>query len=442
MICRRKGLKLRFGAAVLFMAAALPVRAGNIDLKWNPAAGTDVAGYVIYYDTQPGPNFRFSYPVANVTSASLPGLNDCTWYYLAVKAVDSTGNLSSGLSNQVEGWPHPVIKSVSTQSIPPGGHEQIVVQGSGFAPGAHPELSGGSLTVSSYTVDSCGQMTLNVTAGPAASGATDLTIVNSDGGFSTLVGALGVSSTFSSFEVRSVTPEPGSTGVDPGAPIHVTFSQPVYWGTAVNSMFRLLRTGGGGRVKIGPEPPVVDASGTTVTLIVHGTLYADQSYTVQVKGGSRGVYARSGAPLGSDYVQPAPFRTTPLIRGVFYGPTGANPVSYAALTEGGTVPPDSVLIVRFTEAMDPVRVNNGTFRLTGGRSRLRLKDGGPVLSQDGLSARLEPETVLPTGTPIMIAVRGAAKGIRSLRGVPMAPKSFTLSFTTAPGAVQGLGVAD
>jgi hypothetical protein len=72
-------------------------------LAWDaPATGTNLAGYRIYFGTEPG---RYLQPfgqgisVGNVTSYTLMGLGNGTQYYFAVTTFDIQGN-ESGYSNE------------------------------------------------------------------------------------------------------------------------------------------------------------------------------------------------------------------------------------------------------------------------------------------------------------------------------------------------------
>src|SRR5439155_4384896 len=122
--------------------------------------------------------------VGNVTAARLSGLQPCTYYYAAVKAVGPGGLLSVAYSNIIEGYSHPEITSIVPSLVAPGASVTVVVAGDSFAPGATPALSGGLAAVESYSIDSCQRMTvrLKVRADAPAGAAADLSVTNVDGG--------------------------------------------------------------------------------------------------------------------------------------------------------------------------------------------------------------------------------------------------------------------
>ena len=427
-----------FAIAVAAAAVLTPCRAGEMTLDWDPPASPDIVGYRVFYGTQASGSYGSSVDTDTAPTATLSGLSNCTRYSIAVKARDAGGLMSDGYSNVVTGFPYPEIATVTPSTAAVGDTITLDIRGMNFAPGATVALT--NCTVVSTTTNACGQITAKVTVGAGASGASDLTVTNSDGGAATMPAALLIGSTPSLFTVASVTPPAGAGGVDPGSAVQVTFSRPVDPKTVTASKFRVLKTGGGS-AKLAPGAPEIDAAGTTVTVHVLGTLLANQSYSVFVQGGRKGVLASGSIPLAANYTQPAAFTTAPLLAGVFYGPASADPSSYQALIAGSTVATDSALVVRFTEAIDPAKVILANFKLTLGSRRIQFKDGTLLVSPDGLSVSLVPSALLPTKASLTLTVKGTTTGIRSARGVAMA-KTFSLSFSSSPGTVQDLGVAE
>jgi hypothetical protein len=70
-------------------SAAAPAKAGAIALAWDPAPGA--TGYYVYYGTQSG-HYNPVPVTTSATSATIGGLQDCTTYYLAVKAFNAAGS--------------------------------------------------------------------------------------------------------------------------------------------------------------------------------------------------------------------------------------------------------------------------------------------------------------------------------------------------------------
>lgn len=76
-----------------------PPSGGSATVTWNANTESDLSGYRVFYGTSSG-NYPNSISVGKVTSATITGLTVGTTYYIAVKAVDTSGNLS-GFSAQV-----------------------------------------------------------------------------------------------------------------------------------------------------------------------------------------------------------------------------------------------------------------------------------------------------------------------------------------------------
>lgn len=78
---------------------APPPPGGSAIVSWNANTEADLSGYRVYYGTS-SRNYPNSISVGKVTSATITGLTVGTTYYIAVKAVDTSGNLS-GYSAEV-----------------------------------------------------------------------------------------------------------------------------------------------------------------------------------------------------------------------------------------------------------------------------------------------------------------------------------------------------
>jgi hypothetical protein len=85
-----------------------PSGGGSAIVSWNANTEADLAGYRVYYGTSPRTSSSYIYPnsisVGKVTSATISGLTIGTKYYIALKAVDTSGNLS-GYSAEVTKTP-------------------------------------------------------------------------------------------------------------------------------------------------------------------------------------------------------------------------------------------------------------------------------------------------------------------------------------------------
>ncbi len=75
--------------------------AGSLTLAWNPNSESDLAGYILWYGSQPGA-YTASIDVGNQTSYRVANLNDGARYYFAVQAYDTKGT-ASPRSQEVSG---------------------------------------------------------------------------------------------------------------------------------------------------------------------------------------------------------------------------------------------------------------------------------------------------------------------------------------------------
>jgi PKD repeat protein len=173
---------------IAVLLAALPLSAGTVSLEWDPVSASDLAGYRIYYGTAPD-NLPQETDIGTQTAHTVTGLTDCTPWYLAVKAVDTSGQVSDEFSNQVSGWPRPVVSSVVPSSGGQGEQVTITLTGSNFMSGATVDLSDPDLVAGTPTINSCGELVVTVTiASGAALGPVDVEVVNPDQVFGTGAG--------------------------------------------------------------------------------------------------------------------------------------------------------------------------------------------------------------------------------------------------------------
>lgn len=75
----------------------------NFLLTWDANPEPDIQGYKVFYGTA-SRNYTTNIDVGNVTSYTVTGLPSGQTYYFAIKAMDTTGNLSV-FSNEVNTAP-------------------------------------------------------------------------------------------------------------------------------------------------------------------------------------------------------------------------------------------------------------------------------------------------------------------------------------------------
>ena len=170
----------RFHSTALVLPLLLlvmPAFAGTVELAWDAVAGA--SGYRASYGTSTG-QYTGVQDLGSATSGSLTGLNDCTTYYIAVKAYDSQGGISTVFSNEVSGWARPEVTSLTPAQVDQGDQLTLDIRGSNFAPGADlvydivglpQDVQGNDLiTLENVSVTSCNQIQALVTIEPTARG--------------------------------------------------------------------------------------------------------------------------------------------------------------------------------------------------------------------------------------------------------------------------------
>ena len=81
------------------LTSTLNAQTLDVSLAWDPNPETDIAGYRLYYGTEPG---VYSAPVdvGNVVTGVVPGLSPGTLYYFAATAYNTSG-LESDFSDEI-----------------------------------------------------------------------------------------------------------------------------------------------------------------------------------------------------------------------------------------------------------------------------------------------------------------------------------------------------
>jgi dockerin type I repeat protein/fibronectin type III domain protein len=155
------------GATLLLILLPSAVSAGTIKLAWDPVGDPDLSGYKVYYGTSSGV-YTNSTPTGTQASVDLTNLQDCRVYYLAVKAVDASGNESMAYSNEISGMSAPVPSTVTPGSAKQATNfQQVSISGTNFDTQARPDF-GPDILVNSYSTTDCGHMTANITITEAA----------------------------------------------------------------------------------------------------------------------------------------------------------------------------------------------------------------------------------------------------------------------------------
>jgi len=214
------------------------VLAGSMELTWDPVSHPDLAGYRIYYGSSSG-NYTQSIDVGLATSSALTGVADCSTHFVAVRSLVDSGSESADASNEISGWPRPTISNASPQQLAPGQTVTLVVTGNNFKPDSTLEFDDNSINVLSQQVDSCAQMTAQISVGLGTNpGSLSFDVVHGDRVYGSASNQLTVSTdstpmipntnwslTHVSSEQLGGTPTPGSHAIDgdPGTYWHTRF---------------------------------------------------------------------------------------------------------------------------------------------------------------------------------------------------------------------------
>ncbi len=314
--------------ALVAMAAAslTPAVAGTLSVRWDAVSDSDVAGYRVYYGTTPGSHAQM-YDAGNTTSATLGNVSDCTIYYVTVRAYDTGGLESATDSNSVKGFARPVVSTVNPTSLTQGQSKSFTISGTNFdagvtgdatRPPARVKVSGAGLTVSSTTVNACGQITTTIAASATATtGWSSLTVENADLSYSdpanhpwvfgTLTQAINVVAGDTVAPTISATsPAAGATNVATSVKPTVTFSEAMSASSVTSSTVLLLDAS---NVIVAQAAGSPSTSGSVVTISPAAALASGKTYHIKVVGGASGVKDLAGNALASDFNQSPGFTT-------------------------------------------------------------------------------------------------------------------------------------
>jgi len=175
-------LRLPSFVAICIAASSLsaPVFSGTISLAWDEVSDTDLEGYRVYFD-QAAESFSQSVDVGLTPEVTLSGLDSCSTYYIAVKARGSDGSESPEFSTEISGWARPEVLSVGPGAVERDSQVALTIAGANFRTGATIQLDNPGVTVNSVSVDSCSQITAQVSiSASAALGNVDVEVINPD----------------------------------------------------------------------------------------------------------------------------------------------------------------------------------------------------------------------------------------------------------------------
>lgn len=164
----RAAIGARITTGCLAVVLAAPAAAGVINLTWDPVS--NATGYRVYYGSASGQYSR-TFDAGNSTQAILTGLDDCSTWYVAVKAYNPAGE-SAQYSNEVTGWPRPELGAGAPTAAMQGESFTMSIPGANFQDGARIDVTSNNPRVLFQTerVISCRQIEVSVSVDPAGPG--------------------------------------------------------------------------------------------------------------------------------------------------------------------------------------------------------------------------------------------------------------------------------
>ncbi|MBD3867332.1 MAG: Ig-like domain-containing protein [Acidobacteria bacterium] len=399
-------------AITILMLSATFSMAGTISMQWDPVPDGDLDGYRIYYGNVSG-NYDQFVDVGNVTSYTLTGLADCTMWFAAVKAYDTQQLESENFSAEITGWARPVITDATPNTGQQGADAAVIITGSNFQSGATVEFAESGITVNSVTVNSCNDMTVNISVAPSTPlGPTDIEVINLDQVYGT---GLNLFTVIEPQVPASITSNPVDTTVQEGqtATFSVTAS-----GTAPLT-YQWRRNGSDIAGAVNPSyttPPVTPSD--------DGALF-----TCRVSNAS-GNDVSGAARLTVDVIVP------PIV------------ISTAPVDGASGVARTARPVVVFNVPMDPASIRSETVQLLNPDGNpIAQTSGSPQLAGDGVTVTIIPAQDLNYGTTYRIRVIGGSGGVLTTEGEPMdstwvQSSGFTTEANASPSTVANVERTD
>ncbi len=277
---------------VFVLVAGMPASAGSISIAWDPVSHPALAGYRVHYGTATG-SYSQQLNAQLSTSAVLEGLADCTMHYIAVKSYNGEGTQSTTFSNEVVGWPRPVLASASPTELARGTQVALTINGTNFRPGSTLQINAPGVSIQSATVESCQRIVAVVAvSGSAPLGASTLTVSHPDGAAGSLLNLVAV--------VADST-APAITELAPGAVGATTAT--ISWVTNEAASSQLhYRTAGQSSYQASPVSP---AMVTDHAVALHGlfpaTSYEYYARSVDAAGNAISSAVQTFTTLASSY---------------------------------------------------------------------------------------------------------------------------------------------
>jgi hypothetical protein len=191
----------------LLGASVAPGSAGTISVAWDGVSGA--TGYRLYYGASSG-QYTSSLDLGSRTEATLDGVADCTTWYVAVKAYNPNGE-SPQFSNEVSGWPRPVVETISPSSGMQGSQFTLDIRGANLRPGATVEVEDNpGVVLAAPAVLGCDHVQVLTTVEPMAEevppakvGSFTVSVTNPDRAYGSSPGALEILINPARFDVVS-----------------------------------------------------------------------------------------------------------------------------------------------------------------------------------------------------------------------------------------------
>ena len=287
--------------------ATVPAHAGSVSMAWDAVTDPDLVGYRVFYGPAAG-NYDQQIDVGLVTDHTVTGLTDCSTWHVAVKALDSAGNVSAGFSNEISGWPRPTVATANPAGAEQGRTLDVAIDGTNFQNGASVLFDVPGITVNNVTVNGCGQVVANVTLGGSTTpGATGVNVINADQTYGAGAGLFTVDAAVAP-TVQTTSPADGASGIGVAVQPSITFSEPLDAASVSAATVQLLNAGGS-PVSLAGGSPSLSGDGLTVTLVPASSLLLGETYRLRAVGGAGGVQDLAGHPLASTFTQGTGFNT-------------------------------------------------------------------------------------------------------------------------------------